>query len=243
MPPTIGKYTVSAKNEPLSLVERVTPSKAIREKYSKPFTPRRQSKPKVERPHIRPLTVEERKQLLAEAELEKAEKTLLSQLVLARRKLDKKSLLERISVPLELRLSDPSRHPEYEYKPVNLEGLHFVKDAYLQRLEEVHPMFEAALIRLEPLFKKLNLEDSREDQGLPTRVPANVREKLWVMYNDLHAVYDAYDTKGRTWYNKKWRRLIGALKRIGKVSFERLDERLPEICDKLVELNLTFHDL
>ena len=104
-------------------------------------------------------------------------------------------------------------------------------------------MIDAVMGRLAPLVTKLNDEDAREDLNLSTRVDPEVRQKLWVMYNSLQDVYEEYDTKGKEWYHKKWRRLIGALKRIGKVSFERLEERFPEICNELVALNLTFHDL
>ena len=239
MPKAPGKFTVPAKNEPLGRTEYITPSKDIREKYKDLGAPRRYPKPKFNKHKPRTLTEEERKQLLQEAEARAQENALASKLFFEKQKLKQKSLLERISIPLEQRITGA----DYEYKPVDLSNLHFTKNAYLKRLSEVAVMIDAVMGRLAPLVTKLNDEDAREDLNLSTRVDPEVRQKLWVMYNSLQDVYEEYDTKGKEWYHKKWRRLIGALKRIGKVSFERLEERFPEICNELVALNLTFHDL
>lgn len=242
MPKVLKPYSVTAWDESKSLLERIKPSKDVRVKYSNMFTPRRLPQPKTKRPKSHSLTADERRQLMEDWVREVAEKTLLSKLVLERHELDKRSLKDRLeAIPLEDRLSAP--RPEYEVKQAPLDKLHFAKTKYLARLEEVRPVFDATMTRLAPLFEKLKVEDQREEEGLAVRVNSEVREKLWKMFNDLQDRYSEYDEKGRKWNNSKWRRLIGALKRIGRVSFEQLEERFSEICTQLAGLNLTFDDL
>ena len=40
--------------------------------------------------------------------------------------------------------------------------------------------------------------------------------------------------------NKEWRILKKQLKAIGRISFENLNQRLPEICKEIDALNLSF---
>ncbi|GJE99135.1 hypothetical protein PsYK624_153820 [Phanerochaete sordida] len=245
MPKILSKYSVTAWDESKSLLERITPSKNTRAMYSQVCAPRRVIKPKTVHPKTRPLTAEECKQLMEEWVGEVAEKTLLSKLVLEERKLDKKSLINRISsaIPLEDRLSPTTPRPEYVVKEAPLDKLHFNKTKYLLRIQEVRPMFDTVLTRLEPILNKLNYEDQREDEGLPVQVPSEQRQKLWKMLEDLRDRYEEFDTQGAKWSNAKWRRLTGALKRIGKVYFDNLEKNFTQICTQLAELNLTFDDL
>ena len=94
-----------------------------------------------------------------------------------------------------------------------------------------------------PIQHKLNEEDKREDQGMPTQVNSELRDKLWKMLDGLEDCFADYEEKGKKWNNAKWRRLIEALKRFKKVSFENLNERFAEICKELVDLNIILHDL
>ena len=244
MPKIIPKYSVTVRNDTnlaKPLYERITPSKDIRIKYATLCKPRRYFKPKTERPKATPLTDEETRQLREEWVEEVAMKALVSKLVQEKRKLERKSLLNRIErPPLELRLTTPA--PE-DFQQPSLKGMHIPKKKYLARLEEVRPVFDAVKTRLEPIQLKLNEEDKREDQGLPTRTDSDLRDKLWAMLNDLEDCYEDYEEKGRKWTHAKWRRLLGALKRFKKVSFENLNERFEEICKELVDLDVTFHDL
>lgn len=63
------------------------------------------------------------------------------------------------------------------------------------------------------------------------------------MLNDLEDCYEENEERGRKWNNAKWRRLVGALKRFRKVSFENLDERFEEVCKQLVDIDVTFYNL
>ena len=244
MPKILPRYSVIARNDTniaKPLFERISPSEDIRTKYANVCKPRRYPKPKTDRPKTIPLTGDESRQLLEEWVEEVARRTLLSELVLKRRALDTPPLISRIEQPpLEQRLSTPA--PEDFVQP-DLKNLHFCKTKYLKRLEEVRPIFYAVKDRLVPIQHKLNEEDKREDQGLPTQVNSELRDKLWKMLDGLEDCFADYEEKGKKWNNAKWRRLIGALKRFKKVSFENLNERFAEICKELVDLNVTFHDL
>lgn len=198
-------------------------------------------KPKTETHKSRPLSVEERQQIVADWAVEVAEKALLSKLICKKRSLEKRiaarSLEERISNP------PPSTHNEPEIKTPSLEGLHFRKSKYIARVKEVRPVFDTVFQRLDPLFNKLQEEDKREDDGLQARVDRDTRNKLWEMFDTLQELYENFEEDGTHWNAKKWRRLLGALKRFKRVSFESLNDRLPEICKQIVELELTFDDL
>ena len=99
MPKIIPKYYVTVRNDTnlaRLLYERITPSKDIRLKYATLCKPRRYFKPKTERSKATPLTDEETRQLREEWVEEVAMKALLSKLVQEKRKLKRKSLLDRI---------------------------------------------------------------------------------------------------------------------------------------------------
>ena len=244
MPKIIPKYSVTVRNDTnlaKPLYEHITPSKDIRLKYANLCKPRRYFKPKTERPKSTPLTDNERRQLMEEWVEEVAVKAVLSKLVLEKRKLERKSLLDRIErPPLELRLSTPA--PE-DFEQPSLKGMHIPKKKYLERLKEVCPVFDAVKTRLEPIQLKLNEEDKRENLGLTTKTTSELRDRLWDLLNDLEDCYKDYKERGRRWTHAKWRKLLGALKKFRRVSFENLEERFEEICKELVALDVTFHDL
>ena len=100
-------------------------------------------------------------------------------------------------------------------------------------------MISATITRLEPLFRLLNEEDAREDSGHAARVPEDVRTELWIWYYRLEDLDADLKNLGHRFHNSEWRKLKGALKQIGKVSFTGLAHRLPDICMELADLKIT----
>ena len=78
MPKAISKYTVNARNEYLSLQERITPSKAIRTKYAEVGKRRVAYKPVFKKIVTPTLTLKEHLEIVREFERESAEKALQS---------------------------------------------------------------------------------------------------------------------------------------------------------------------
>ena len=100
-------------------------------------------------------------------------------------------------------------------------------------------MLLVTVTRLEPIFQRLKDEDLYQDSGHAARVSESTRDELWKWFDRLQDLCDDLKNLGRLLTNAEWRNLKGALKRIGKVSFEKLDSRLPEICLELAQLNIT----
>lgn len=75
--------------------------------------------------------------------------------------------------------------------------------------------------------------------GLAARVSPEVRDNIWGWFLQLQDINEDLDTIGHKLTNAEWRGLKGALKKIGRVSFEEVKSRLPDICNELAELNIT----
>ncbi|KAF5341459.1 hypothetical protein D9757_015518 [Collybiopsis confluens] len=139
-------------------------------------------------------------------------------------------------LPLYERLSSPS--PVHIPPPIS-STLHFHRSKILKRTQEFEGMLLATVTRLEPIFERLKDEDLLQDSGRSVRVSETVRDDLWRWYDRLQDLSDDLKNLGRLFTNAEWRNLRGALKRIGKVSFEKVDSRLQEICLELAQLNIT----
>lgn len=236
MPKILAKYSVTTRNEYLSLQERITPSKAVRTYVSTIGVPRPLYKPKQRKVVPHTLTKEESNRLSKEFQEEAAEKSLISRLTLEKRRLDQR--LSDPPLPLIDRITEVDIN--YQIPPEVPKTLHFRKKPILVRLKEVYPILEATKIRLDPLFDKLNADDIREDQGFPARVPSEVRDNLWTWYDGMQEWYKQWDVKGHKLTHHQYRYLIGPLKKIGKVKFTSLEERFVDICTELAGLNISF---
>ena len=236
MPKIIAKYSVTANNKPLSLIERITPSKAIRAKYTNLGKPRKVYNP----PHIphryTPMTLEERIQNKEDYVQHIAERTLLSRLVSERNRLDRPDQSPITVDPEDVVTFTP------EVKPLDPD-VHFKKSKIMKRVDETRPLFEATKKRFQPLLDLLDEDDDRRDEGEEQLCPNEVRSKLWDVYEDFQKCFNQFDTQDRQrWEHKKWRCVIGAMKRFSRFKMESLKENYVEICTKLVELNLTFDE-
>ena len=140
-------------------------------------------------------------------------------------------LIDRISgpyQPLIERLQTPAQLEEYKPVPSDL---HFRKTKILYRIKEYEKLFEPTVERLTPFVKKA-LSDDRISELEKARINAWGKE-----FNDLWVNFNARADKLT---NKEWRILKKQLKAIGRISFENLNQRLPEICKEIDALNLSF---
>ncbi|KAH9885625.1 hypothetical protein C8Q73DRAFT_749182 [Cubamyces lactineus] len=117
-----------------------------------------------------------------------------------------------------------------EYKPVP-SNLHFRKTKILYRIKEYEKLFEPTVERLTPFVKKA-LSDDRISEAMKARINTWGKE-----FNDLWVNFNAWADKLT---NKEWRILKKQLKAIGRISFENLNQRLPEISKEIDALNLSF---
>ncbi|EED82554.1 predicted protein [Postia placenta Mad-698-R] len=123
--------------------------------------------------------------------------------------------------------------PSYEYEPPKpLPDIHFQRTKILLRTSEYNEMFAATADRLEPVFARME----KEEGSLEPEVVVKVRR----MGDGFDELYHGLEKKARRLTNRHWRVIKRDLKRIGHVSFEDLSSRLPEICNELASLNITF---
>ena len=237
MPKVIAKYSVVAKNEATSLLERITPCKDTCIKWSNTFVPRKAPKPFHEKVRTRTFTPEELEFFREDWLLRVAEMNLKSQFAAEERR--REQLINRISDPTPPLIDRIAPRNEYVPTAPPEKELKFHKTKILARIKEFEPVLEATKTRLDPFFFALRHEDSREDLGLSFSVPAEVRTELWGWWDRFQVLYDELRTLGHDLTNAQWRQLGGAIKRIGRVSFEDLDNRIPEISQKLADLKIT----
>lgn len=235
MPKVLGKYSVTAKNEPSgSLIERIAPALPIRAKYSNLCAPRKVYRPRTTRLRTQPLTLQDRMEIVEDAKTRASERSLLSRLTI-----EKRRLIDRITdPPPTLDTAEPSPRHEYQPPAPIPSDIHFRKTKIQLRIEEFKPMIRATLDRLDPLFLKLDRVDGLEDKGLRLRITEDDRKELWYWYCNLQDLYNEIDEKGHRFTAKHWRQLAGVLKRIGKVSFNDLSDRWVDICKELVEMKI-----
>ena len=167
---------------------------------------------------------------------------LIDRLMIKRQKLEdrlsdpKPTLAEQMTGPLPRTLTH-SKHV-YSIPAPPPTDLHFIRSGYLKRINEFKPMISATRLRLEPVFKRLNEYDEKEDLGIATDIPEESRRGLWEWWDRLQELDNNLDVEGRKFKAKEWRNLKGALKRIYK---QPVDDSMTlySICQMLTELNLT----
>ena len=244
--PKSNKNTVIAWDESntLPLLERITLSKEVRERYKNVGKPRKVVKPNNKRPVTYPLTVEERMELVREHEEYCSEKALLSRLCIEKAKLE-----DRIAArppPLEDRI-EPKK-VEYTPPAPLPKNAEFHKTKDVLRHHDFKILVGATVTRLLPFLKKaLNPEYSAKvPEETLERVESwtdrlqDISTKLYDMEeNFTNEQWRGLSPTGRAFTNAQWRKLRGACKRIGKVDFTSLDSRFVEICNALAELEIT----
>ena len=114
---------------------------------------------------------------------------------------------------------------------------HLRKTKYIARIKEFKPMCSAVITRLNPLFEIINqLESNNQEIG----VEPGALEHIW----EQSRLLDLWNHKFDEWSEPKWkrnyhlgrtdfRRFRGACKVIGRISFENLQSRLPEVVEAL----------
>ena len=234
--PKVPRGCIIAMDKATGLYEIIRPSKELCLKFKRAGAPVPTIQPRWYTVQTPILSTEEQLELLQLREERKEQQTLLSRLTLERRRLE-----DRITDPplplIECISDSPS---DIHIPPPIPQKLHFHKSKILNCIKEIFPLLEATKTHLEPLFKKLNEMDCEEEIGHAVKVPKEKRDKLWKWYNCFEDLYENLEELGHKLTQKEWRELKGALKRIGRVSFLELDNRLSEICKELVNLNITF---
>ncbi|EED77975.1 predicted protein [Postia placenta Mad-698-R] len=140
----------------------------------------------------------------------------IEELALCTHLFKKQQLLDCISNPAPPLIDriDMQAGPSYEYKPPKpLPDIHFQHTKIL-----------------------LHTSEEKEEGSLEPEVVAKVRR----MGDGFDELYHGLEKKVRRLTNRHWRVIKRDLKRIGHVSFEDLSSRLPDICNELASLNITF---
>ncbi|KAE9399402.1 hypothetical protein BT96DRAFT_939477 [Gymnopus androsaceus JB14] len=215
--PKIPQGAVLAMDKSTGLYEVIKPSKANKAKFSHVGAPRYQKYPVLfDFQYHPPLTLQERMEYSSYHEQERNTLSLLSCLTMEQHSLE--NCLSDPPIPLIDRISDPpaSSSPIHIPPPIP-NTLKFHKSKLLLQIEELKPNLVATIIRLQPIVAKLNAEAEKQKLGLPITVSPKVGIKLWDCFQRLEKLEKKLDTIGHTMTNAQWRRLSGALKKIGRL--------------------------
>ena len=234
--PKANKHSVIARNDITALYERITPSKAVRNKYKNVCKQRRYPKPhtaKVISPNI---TSEELAEIQQEYQQHVADKSLLSRLLTEYRQLE-----DRISNPPPPLIERIAERDEYKPPAPLSKDINFHKTKILKRIKEFKPVLAVTLERLDPIFLAFEDDDEREEQGIAPRVPKATRDALWKWQQRLEEIFTNLekDEVGHHIGNKNWRVLGGICKKIGTVSVKDSEKRLVEISNDLLSKKIT----
>lgn len=225
---------VTAKDESRGgLLERISVSKEIRDRYKNVCKRRPIPKPK----HEVVMTHAADPEIMRQGDEDIARLDLLARLVAEKRKLEDR--LSNPPPPLIKRLTTPP--PVFIPPPVIIpEKAFFKKEHINRRVQEVQPILDAIKERFDPWVIALNHME-QVHKGLPG-VSDEVLDKVWLMWKNFEDVYENFDKKpGHRWTNAVWRGIIGACKRMGRVSIEWKEvSDLAETCNKLAAMDLTF---
>ncbi|KAI0323536.1 hypothetical protein GY45DRAFT_603216 [Cubamyces sp. BRFM 1775] len=141
-------------------------------------------------------------------------------------------LIDRISEPYQPlieRLQAPAQLEECKPLPSNLR---FRKTKILYRIQEFSKLFEPTVKRLIPFVEKALSDD---------RIPSNAKEKVRVWGREFNELWVNLEKRAEKLMNKEWRIIKKHLKAISQISFKNLCQRLPEICEEINVLNLSFN--
>ena len=236
---TYGKKsnnTVYAKDEPLSLIERIDISKETREKYKDVCKIRRLPKPRV--PIVQ--THAPYPGHMEDYINEMIDKAINHRLVQRTR-----TLVERLAsppAPLLSRLTDPrpladriaDHIDDANDKYPELPDISFKKKFRERRIQEHLSILEPTIKRLEPVFRYLDTEEAYQE------IVKEDIDAAWLWFNQLQDLSIHMEKVGHQWKtNKPWRDLKGICKRIGKVDMKDLNRRLKEVAKELIVLNPT----
>lgn len=172
-------------------------------------------------PGTRPLSNEEELRLIDR--IEKCDQALYR---------PKKPLLERMKTPPSTKpLIDRIDHQSPPSTSTIPKEIRFHKTKKLLRIKEFKEILEPTLDRISPFFTKMSeSKDWAENSHY---------DSLWKWFNRLQDIVLELDKIGHKLTAKEWRLLKGACKRLKSVDFSKPVDRVPEICEALLELNIT----
>lgn len=133
------------------------------------------------------------------------------------------------SVPLIDRIEP--RPVTYDLPKAIPKTLRFRKKQNINRVKDYNILFGATVDRLDTFVGMVETD---------TRLTAETRDGTLKWVTDLDNLYHELEARERKLTNKQWRLIKRDLKRIGRVSFVNLRNRLPEICEELLKLELNF---
>ena len=232
-------YTIPARNEVTGLRERITTSKATRDKFMNVGKPRKVVKPRsvplIKRldPEYREMIAEDqhehdkslaRKRRWAE---EIQQNSLLKRLNV--KKADKLPLLQRITSEEPPSTSTTYRIPEKKIRKISTDKRH----------DDYKVLINATQTRLDSLYKRIKEEEYDLTQH-PNKHIQERYESVAKLIDYVDQVVGIFKDKDLSTHltNADWRKLKRDVKAIGRISFDNLDRRWDFIAESLAELEV-----
>ncbi|KAJ7577292.1 hypothetical protein C8J56DRAFT_369996 [Mycena floridula] len=227
--PKAKSFSVIAFNETTSLMERITPSPEVRRRFKDIGKIRHMPKPSYPQPPINRRTLAERLQLQDEVQDHIHALEFLSQTIANRP--PSPTPPADPPIPLIQRLYHP-----YEIPPPIPASLHFRRTKILHRIKEYRPMLVATKARLDMLYNRLQREERLASKGKPVQTNPEIRAYFKVFFETFYELYNNLEEKGHKLTNHQWRDFKGAMKRIGKISFDNIDgpKGIWDICSVII---------
>lgn len=152
-----------------------------------------------------------------------------------------RTLAERLRTPTPPPVAGPSNFTPYV--PKSVPQVHVRKHKYIYRVNEFKDLYEATCKRINLLIEKIQNDVAKFNEDGHARLDPDAANRLL----DQFAIFERWGDKIPSWEKSKdvegfrlgqvdWRHFKGACKRIGKTSFEQLDERLEDIVLSLYSL-------
>lgn len=236
--PKAKKVSVLAVDENTGARERIILHKETRKKFAKVGSSKRSSAVTVEAPCVTPLTVEESKAASDYHREHRYDLKLLSELVIAKQKLDRMPIDSSPPILTFITNTSSSLGPSTapHIPPPIPASLSFHKGKFELRVKEVYPMIHATFTRLRPIFNKLDID---KEFITCVQVPFHVRYDLWTWFSRLMELRENLENIGQKLGKDKWKQLTKAMRMIRKVNFQNLKGNFEKICRELYDLNIT----
>ena len=222
--PKLGRHTIVARNCVTGLLERITPSKEIRDRFKNVGKPRKVVRPK-NLPLIRRIDPEFQAIKAQEHDEDLARMAMLSCLLIKKHRLEDRIALNNtpagspLPVQQEIQFNIPDSLPQFK------------KTKILNRQEEYNRMLEATAIRLQRLYDRLVVETKNDDE--PAIPHIDKLRAIFTRFDNINRSFDEEYQQKLT--HSQWRALKRDLKRVGKIDMTSLGTRWRTICMTLVE--------
>ncbi|PCH40656.1 hypothetical protein WOLCODRAFT_159720 [Wolfiporia cocos MD-104 SS10] len=232
----IGKY-VLAKHDPTGRTERWEVPSPLPPHIAVVGKPIRKSRKGTKPYKLRERSPGELAELSAEMQEYHKQCAELNKLMAQRHEIEKKLAAKRRAlktVPLEQRLSSPVQGPSVpDNHHILDQSLKFGKTIYLRAAEHIRSTLLATLTRLTPLYNK-GRDYANYDAYYDIKF-----DQMVIQLDDLLEHLRERARSGRI-TRKMWRVMKKDCNRIGRVSLERMDQRMAEIIKELAELKISF---